>query len=352
VAQTTSDLMVDGNESFLDLNPTIAAENLLFPIEPAPTAPPHPPLAASASLFTHPEGLFSLYPPSGWAERILDNSVIFTSPNGSELLEVNVTFTGAMLNEVEFDRFVNARESNRFNSLFPEEQLFYEVNKTYDLVGGRANVVKRLQIDGLNQVVTSSYRRGDRAVYSLDYFFEDNHPDIPVEQYNHLLDGVEVWGSSSNALGIYQNQFRFCASEHDLQLDIPEAWTHESQVREYSSLEIFTSPDQHAVLQAIVYDDGKEINKSVAGKFALVLLGNYFTQDLWVTEDRLLPDGAEKLSWNSPEGGFQGTMQIYTLDTTLLIIASVVDDEYQSDYWEVFQIAFGSISFPSNCQEN
>jgi len=310
------------------------------------------PFELDTTLFKHPKGIFQFYPPLGWSKVSNNGSTTFTSPDSSEHLDIMVTFTNENLNNESFERFVNAREDNLFRQFTLSDHPITEVDRVLNFVQGTSEISKRLVVEGSPYVVTTSYQKGDRVIYTMDFWFRDIHPEFSLDQYSKILLSIGFQGTAPYQPNIFEWVFRFCSTRHNFSFNVPVAWKSNSEERGNSSVYTFTSPDQHAVIQGIAFEDGEPISKSVAGEFALVLLRSYYAQDIWVYDNRILPNGAERVSWYSAEGEYHGISQIFTSNQTLIIVGLLVDDVYQYSYEEVFENVSESISFQGICSEN
>ena len=107
-------------------------------------------------------------------------------------------------------------------------------------------------------------------------------------------------------------------------------------------MDTFTSPDENAVIQMIVYDDGKPISGSVAGAFVRNLIRNYYAKDIVVTSYRYLPDGREELIWNSSGSNYEGTTYFDAANTELIIYTVMSVPDFREIYSEILSNALNS----------
>ncbi len=97
-------------------------------------------------------------------------------------------------------------------------------------------------------------------------------------------------------------------------IDVPSDWTYQQTVdndKNYYYIDTFTSPDGGAVIENIVYNDGTPFTGGQNGQFALYLLNTFYSKtgregDIKVTDDKIMKDGSERLTWNSKEGKYSG----------------------------------------------
>jgi hypothetical protein len=130
---------------------------------------------------------------------------------------------------------------------------------------------------------------------------------------------------SSGGLTTFTDQNKYYA------IDIPSDWAYSQTVdseKNYYYIDTFTSPDQMALVENIVYDDGKPFSGSDKGKFALYLLNTFYSKtgkegDIRVSDDRIMQDGSERLTWTSKAGGYSGVSFLETRGTETFLLFTV-----------------------------
>ncbi len=98
--------------------------------------------------------------------------------------------------------------------------------------------------------------------------------------------------------------------------EIPSDWTYENGSEVFDDgdsyyYDTFTSADGTAKIENLVYSKTTPFVAGQNGKFALLLLHNYYSNtgkegDIRISEDSIQPDGSEKLTWTSKSGGYSG----------------------------------------------
>jgi hypothetical protein len=142
---------------------------------------------------------------------------------------------------------------------------------------------------------------------------------------------------SSGGLTTFTDQKKYYA------IDVPSDWAYSQTVdseKNYYYIDTFTSPDQMALVENIVYDDGKPFSGSDKGKFALYLLNTFYSKtgkegDIRVSDDRIMQDGSERLIWTSKAGGYSGISFLETRGTNTFLLFTVewvnsAEDQYKS----------------------
>jgi hypothetical protein len=127
---------------------------------------------------------------------------------------------------------------------------------------------------------------------------------------------------------------------------VPESWLYEFTYEEVVAVDTFYSPDDHALIENIVYDDGEEVSKSEAGAFALELLREFYAEDIRITDDQVQPDGSERLIWNSPSGEYTGWSFFETRGTTFLLFTLIYDNAYEDIYFDVLNDVVETYDIP------
>lgn len=98
-----------------------------------------------------------------------------------------------------------------------------------------------------------------------------------------------------------------------LAFDLPGDWFYENIPSDDNVFytDVFTSPDESAKIESLVYNDDEAFVKNQNGKFALYLLNTYYSStgnvgDIRVASDQIMDDGSERLEWSSKGGGYSG----------------------------------------------
>jgi hypothetical protein len=98
-----------------------------------------------------------------------------------------------------------------------------------------------------------------------------------------------------------------------LAFDLPGDWLYENVPGEDGTyyIDVFTSPDESAKIESLVYDDCTAFTGSDNGRFALYLLNTFYSNtggegDIRVASDQIMDDGSERLEWSSKSGGYSG----------------------------------------------
>ncbi len=156
-------------------------------------------------------------------------------------------------------------------------------------------------------------------------------------------------GSDSGGTTTFTDQNKYFA------IDVPSGWTHTQDVdkkNNYWYQDTFKSPDGHARVDSIVYNDGTPWTGSQNGAFALQLLNQYYSNtgkegDIRVSGDTIQKDGSERLDWTSKSGGYSGESFFEVRNRmTFLMLSILWDNDYSSQYDKVLGDVISSYTTP------
>ena len=140
--------------------------------------------------------------------------------------------------------------------------------------------------------------------------------------------------------------FTFTGPADLFNIEVPLPWRYESSADTETVVDTFYSPDEHAIIQNIAYDDGTEVTRSQAGAFALELLKTYYASDIRITDDQVQSDGSERLIWNSPSGNYSGISFLETRGTTFLLFSVLWDNPFEDSYFDALDYTISSYDVP------
>jgi len=139
-------------------------------------------------------------------------------------------------------------------------------------------------------------------------------------------------------------------------IEVPADWTYEQTVdtdTNYYYIDTFSSPDGGAVIENIVYDDGERFTGNQKGKFALYLLNTFYSAtgkegDIRVSDDKIMQDGSERLTWSSKSGGYSGLsfLELRSNGTTFLFFTVNWGDAVEDQYFDTLAYVIESYTIP------
>lgn len=313
--------------------------------EPEPTEEPasQAPFELSTTIYSHPDGLFELYPPAGWEIDEKSGGVTFTEPGADGFINVEITNTSYQIDGGSFEQFVDARDQNFFGTFDGYEV----INRQVDPDIGLARVTKRLNFGGAPQIVFTLYDQHGSVVFSLDFWANAAQAPAYQEKYEEIIDTATV--DSAQAAAIvepYDWIFTFTGPGDLFEIDVPLPWLYERSEGDVAIVDTFYSPDDHGIVQNITYDDGEAIDRSQAGAFALALLNEFYADDIVITDDQVQADGSERLTWNSPSGDYSGISFLETRGTTFLMFSVLWDNPYEADYFDTLDYIISTYTTP------
>lgn len=139
-------------------------------------------------------------------------------------------------------------------------------------------------------------------------------------------------------------------------IEVPADWTYEQTFDNENNnyyIDTFTSPDGGAVIENIVYDDGTTFTGNQKSKFALYLLNNFYSStgregDIRVSDDKIMNDGSERLTWTSRAGGYSGIsfLELRSNGTTFLFFTVDWGNSVEDTYRDTLNYVIESYQIP------
>lgn len=173
----------------------------------------------------------------------------------------------------------------------------------------------------------------------------------PVQQEQPQQEEPQQEEPANNSGGL----MTFTDQNDYLSIDLPEDWTYEQTVDSDGNdfyIDTFTSPDELALVENIVYDDGTAFTGSDKARFALYLLNTFYSDtgqegDIRVSEDKIMQDGSERLTWRSTGGDYSGISFLETRGSTTFLFFTVEwVDSAEDQYVDVLNAVIASYRIP------
>jgi len=140
-----------------------------------------------------------------------------------------------------------------------------------------------------------------------------------------------------------------------LEIEVPGDWEY-SQTSDTDNdfwyWDVFTSPDGHAQIDSIVYDDGEPFVGTQSGKTALQWLHQNYSNtgqegDIRISEDSMQKDGSERLVWESKGGDYSGISFFEIRKPTAMLMFTVWwDNDYEDEYLDLLNEVVASYRVP------
>lgn len=318
-----------------------------WPVTATPANTPTPQVVPPAfdladTVYVHPSGAFSLVPPAGWSIDDDEASASFNAPDETGFIYVQITHTGYELDGPSFGSFVTNRDTNYFDDFDDYEVLGQEVNEA----NGVATVTKFVTFDGVPQTIVTFYDQYGPIIYSFDFWADADLFDVYDPLYGDILESRQVEPGAAEDQIVYLWVYTFTGPANLFSFEVPTAWEYERTEAEDTIVDTFYSPDGHAVIQNIAYDEGTEITRSMAGALALELLRSFYATDIRIVDDQMQADGSERLIWESRNGDYSGISFLETRGTTFLMLTTMWDNPYEDYYFETLDYAISTYNIP------
>ncbi|HKZ54104.1 MAG TPA: hypothetical protein VJ123_01390 [Anaerolineales bacterium] len=299
-------------------------------------------LRLASSPYTHPSGAFRLTPPDGWEVDAGDASTTFTAPDETGRIDVYLNTTGYELDDEAVGRFIAANETNYFAVEFDGYEV---VSATTDDFGAYVST-QSLDWGGIPSQVTSIYYRQADVIFEIDFWVENELIDAYQPTYQEIWNEMELDASGAAGVEPYYFVYTFNDSDGYFSFEVPYGWIYEQTSGNNSVVDKFVAPDERAFVDNIKYDEGTEISKSLAGEIALELLRQFYADDIQITEDKVQPDGSERLTWFSESGQYSGISFFETRGTVFLMLTFVANDDVYDLYSPIFDNLLDTYDVP------
>ncbi len=299
----------------------------------------------SKNVFVHPKNLFYLIPPDGWLVTTDEDSATFTDPSMLGYFTVSVVNVGYPLEEDAFNRLVQSRETNAFGDV----EKYIPMSWTIDNENGIVQVTKKVAEDGNSMTMITNYFLEESWLCIFEWELQ---PEFALAVDEHIskpiIKSFRLNKQAANQLKVYAAKYYTQINSDRFSFDVPVFWSRRESFGEYTQVNTFSSPDEHAWIQTLLFEDETVISKRVAGLVTLFLLNNYYTKDIEVISDRIYPDGREQLIWFSPSGNFHGISNFTTLPPSLLLYSAIYEDTYSTIYKTLLEEILNTFRFHSD----
>ena len=172
----------------------------------------------------------------------------------------------------------------------------------------------------------------------------------PTEQ---PIESTPIDSTSNNSSGGYVT---FTDQNNLYSIEVPADWVYSQTVDTQDNnyyIDTFKSPDEGAVIENIVYDDGTAFTGNQKAKFSLYLLNTFYSStgkegDIRVSDDSIMKDGSERLTWTSKGGGYSGLsfLEVRGNGTTFLFFTVDWGNDVQDTYIDTLNYVIESYTIP------
>ncbi|MEW6239904.1 MAG: hypothetical protein AB1564_03750 [Chloroflexota bacterium] len=305
------------------------------------------PFEIDPTLYVHKTGAFSLFPPLGWSADEGESDVLFLSPDNVGAIYAAVTNTGYQLDADAFSNFVDATETNFFGY---RDQ--YQVVDTATGDGGKNIVVqKTFLFNGVPQEVITLYRQVEGAIYSFDFWVDEDKFDAYSDAYLAIAASIQFNPAAASALSKYSFIYTFTGPDDLFTIEVPSAWIYsQSAADAAATIDTFIAPDGKAFIENVAIDDGTTRDPALARDAALAIINQRYSNganDIAVSEEVPQDDGSIRLTWTSDGSGFYGQTFYEVRNSTTLLLFTVSFDSTLSDvYLDVVNYTVSTYTTP------
>jgi hypothetical protein len=172
----------------------------------------------------------------------------------------------------------------------------------------------------------------------------------PTEQ---PIASTPIDSTSNDSTGGYVT---FTDQNNLYSIEVPADWVYSQTVDTQDNnyyIDTFKSPDEGAVIENIVYDDGTAFTGNQKAKFSLYLLNTFYSStgkegDIKVSDDSIMKDGSERLTWTSKGGGYSGLsfLEVRGNGTTFLFFTVDWGNDVQDTYIDTLNYVIESYKIP------
>jgi hypothetical protein len=308
------------------------------------TTQPSQPGTNAADLidYTHKQLIFHLKIPANWKVDEQSSFTNITAPDNSGSIQVMAVNTGVELNELGFANFVDATEANTFARFLN----YTQVERTVDTAKSFAIIRTNLDINNIPQKIISLYNKLGKIVFYM-HFRSDA---IAYEINNSLFEQIipDIYFDSAYAADFipYDIGYDFTEPNNLFILNVPSNWMYQYFIGENTIQNTFVSPDNHARIQNITYDDGSFVSPGQTDLIALELLQEIYAKDVRISEARTQPDLSIRWTWASKTGNIEGTTFYETRGTSFLMLSLLSDTEDKKVFDPLFNLIIESYQLP------
>lgn len=176
----------------------------------------------------------------------------------------------------------------------------------------------------------------------------------PVQQQQQQQEQPQGQNQNQQEQPVSSDIITFTDENGLAAFDLPGDWTYEHSTGDNYYVDTFGSPDQTAFIENLVYDDGEPFVKSQNGKFALNLINTFYsntgqTGDIRISSDQIMPDGSERLEWESKGGNYSGVSFFETRgsnNTTFLMFTAWWDNSSSQENLDAINNAINTYYVP------
>lgn len=344
------DILADRNQ--VEPLPTLTPGQIVFPELVNPTNQINSPDETEKGqiydpvLFTHSENLFTLNVSQDWTDESFTHGALFRNSKNDLVMVTEIINTGYVLDDESFENFIDIQEEN--GSIYGSDFILianHKLSKENSFL-----LTKLVPFENKEKIVFTYYQQYRELILKIDYFTEQDLFNADPDIFLKIINSVSINSDAVKVLKLYFVDENDRISNDYYSLTVPTFWREEIFQDEFTILNTFTSPDNQAAIQMLVYDDGKQMSNNIAADFALKLLRDNYAKDIVILKDEILLDGREKLNWRSEGGNYHGDTTFETCDSALFMITVVSTDDFDHIYQNLLNDILDSYQVIVSCQ--
>lgn len=288
------------------------------------------------------DGIFELVVPNGWDVNEQAASVLLIDPSGIGFVNIAGTNTGYLLDSYGFENFVTEREIN----MFGEHENYTEVSREIDGDQGNATVTKSLDFDGIPQTVITLYEQYDQAILAMDFWADTDQYDPYLDYFDPIASSVVFNEAAMADYDVYNWITDFEAQDGMFQVEVPLEWSVIHEDGDDFYIDTFISPDDHGVIQAIVFTHLAPLSEAEAEAYVREMVSAVYGDNLRTISGEWSPEKTFSLEWHEDDALFSGMSYFDMRGNTSVIFSLVYDDEWEYVYSPVLDYTIGTYFVP------
>jgi len=183
--------------------------------------------------------------------------------------------------------------------------------------------------------VHTIYNQMEQAVFVMDFWLEEDEVQQYTSLFEQVFGSIELDRAPVSQFPLYGIVYTFTAKDDLFELPVPVPWAYDREEEPNVVVDTFYSPDEHAVIQNITYDEGTQFSSSTIRGIAMELLRTLYAEGIKIVDETDMPDGSVRLIWDSPTGDYSGISFYETRRTAFLMITLMYDSPYEDLYLPV-----------------
>jgi hypothetical protein len=312
-----------------------------------PTATPKPTIQPTQALpkmveYTHPSNSFSILVPEDWTSvGESAGGAMFSSPDQTGMVALQVENTGNVLNADEFTKAVDAFEINGFSPY----KNYKQTNREIQTDKGYAIISKTMDMNAIPFQAATIFEQKGKVLYAETYISAVSAVSATGPIFTAMDNSFKSNPAYGEDLSPFTTITHLYADPNNLfSLKVPALWTYEDSQKNGSVI-TYTSPDSNAVIMLVKTDMGKAVTRALADTTALEMLKKMFS-DVRIAKTEVLKNGSYQMSWASKSAGAVG-LNIYKWSGSIwYFLLWLANPGFENIYGPAFDQSIASYAIP------